>query len=158
MRRGARRAVIAAVAVVSAANVAVAEDDSGVHAFLSNFFGQGGGAIVAPSVPAPAFATERVSRARTARHWASSRPLTVHRQQPRMVAAVGPTKPAKVSIYDDRTLRPGDAVMTATGVRIFAGSTSWPYTKADFVTIAAAKDLSRETVKVLAGLDSLPRT
>ena len=68
-----------------------------------------------------------------------------------------PTKPEKVSIFEDRTLKRGDVVMTADGIRVFAGSATWPYTKADFVDLATAKNLSKDTAKVLAEVDRLPR-
>ena len=71
--------------------------------------------------------------------------------------AQGPTKPGKVSIFEDRTLRRGDAVMMAQGIRVFAGSNSWPYTPGDFVGLDDAKHLSRDTTKVLVQLDKLPR-
>ena len=76
---------------------------------------------------------------------------------PKIVMAQAPTKPGKVSIFEDRTLKRGDAVMTADGIRVFAGSASWPYTKADFIDLASAKDLNKDTTKVLAEVDRLPR-
>ena len=62
-----------------------------------------------------------------------------------------------MSIYEDRTLRRGDAVMTADGVRIFAGSSSWPYTAGDFVSLRDAKNVDRDASKTFAQLDKLPR-
>ena len=47
--------------------------------------------------------------------------------------------------------------MTAEGVRIFAGSRSWPYTAGDFVGLKDAKSVDRDTSKILAQLDKLPR-
>lgn len=160
MRTAARRTAIAALAILSVGNMASAEDDSGVHAFLSNAFGQAGSAGAAPqaapeerSEPRQPVATQRGVRI------AHVRPLTVRRQQPPVVAGPGPMPTdVKVSILNDPTLRAGDAVMTADGIRVFAGSRSWPYAKSDFVPIAQARDLSRDAVQVLAGLDSAPRS
>ncbi len=67
------------------------------------------------------------------------------------------TKYEKVSLLEDRTLKRGDVVMTANGIRVFAGSASFPYTKANFIELAAAKDLNKDTAKVLAEVDRLPR-
>ncbi|MBV9066545.1 MAG: hypothetical protein JO004_12370 [Methylobacteriaceae bacterium] len=48
--------------------------------------------------------------------------------------------PAKgpVSIYNDRTLQRGDSVMTAQGLRVFKGSSRFPYHASDFVPLAEA--------------------
>ena len=54
-------------------------------------------------------------------------------------------------------MRRGDAVMTAKGVRIFAGSSSWPYAESDFVALTDSGEVSKTTSKVLAQLDKLPR-
>ena len=168
MRIGARRAVVATCALVSLVNFASAADDAGVRAFFSNAFGQAGQAAPAVAAPSsePAFRPNirrraAIDRAPTVvRHFASYRPLTVRRQAPKTEVATGPSvaAPIKVSIYNDPTMRAGDAVMTSDGIRVFAGSRSWPYAKSDFVTIAEARDLSHDTVKVLAGLNSAPRS
>ena len=151
MRTGFRRAAIASIAIVAVASAALA-DDSGVHDFLLS--GSSASERSAPVAPAAAPVREGAQRERPV----SYRPLVIRRKTPRVVVAVGPTKPAKVSIFEDRTLRPGDAVMMADGIRIFAGSRSWPYAKSDFVGLDKAHDLSRETVKVLAELNTLPRS
>ena len=162
MRFGLCSAVIAIVALVSVANVAMA-DDAGVHEFLMNAFGQAGqsaqtAAPIAPpaesGVPRRHVANDRSPVFRT--HSVRYRPLTVRRAQPQFAVAAGPSMPVKVSIYRDPTLRAGDAVMTAEGIRIFAGSRSWPYAKSDFVAIAQAHDLTRDTVKILADLNKAP--
>src|ERR1700712_3001605 len=57
--------------------------------------------------------------------------------------ALAPTRPGKVSIFYDKTLQPGDAVMSFKGIRIFAGSKSWPYHDSDFVALADAKQLDK---------------
>lgn len=70
--------------------------------------------------------------------------------------AKGPTAP--VSIYEDTTLRRGDAVMTANGIRIFQGSRTLPYRDTDFVAIADSTNVSRDVAKALNAVDRLPRS
>ena len=68
-----------------------------------------------------------------------------------------PVKPEKVAIFEDRTLRRGDAVMTAKGMRIFVGSNAGPHTSEDFVDLAkSGREVSKTTEKVLADLDKRP--
>ena len=83
--------------------------------------------------------------------------MRLHPAEASPTVAQVPGKPEVVSILRDRTLRKGDAVMMADGVRIFAGSTSWPYVSADFIALASARHISRSTTKVLAAIDLLPR-
>ena len=148
-RRMARFA-IAGAAMLAAVQGASA-DDAGIHDFFSSIFGGGQPQAVPAYAPAPS-EDDGFRRQR-------SRPLTVrlHRPKPRIAYVEPPTKPAPVSIFEDRTLRPGDAVMTAKGVRIFAGSSNWPYAESDFVGLAESGQVSRTTSKVLAQLDKLPR-
>jgi hypothetical protein len=148
------RVAIAGAAMMAAVQGASA-DDAGIHEFFSSIFG-GGQSQAAPSYePAPTVSGYDAPM-RRASH---SRPLTVrlHRPKPRIVYAEAPTKPAPVSIFEDRTLRRGDAVMTAKGVRIFAGSSSWPYSERDFVGLTDASQVSKDTSRILAQLDKLPR-
>lgn len=149
-RRTARLAI--AGAALFAAVQGASADDAGIHDFFSSIFGGGQSQAAPAAAPAPGY-DEPVRRAQR------SRPLTVrlHRPKPRMVFAETPTRPAPVSIFEDRTLRRGDAVMTAKGVRIFAGSSSWPYSERDFVGITEARQVSRDTSRVLAQLDKMPR-
>ncbi|WP_129217147.1 hypothetical protein [Lichenibacterium ramalinae] len=146
------RVAIAGAAMMAAVQGASA-DDAGVHDFFSAIFG-GGQTQAAPASESAAPAPGYDAPMRRA-----SRPLTVrlHRPKPRIVYVDAPTKPAPVSIFEDRTLRRGDAVMTAKGVRIFAGSSSWPYSERDFVGLTDASQVSKDTSKVLAQLDKLPR-
>lgn len=159
LRRSARLA-IAGTAILAAVHGASASDDAGVHDFFSAIFGGGSQSAAAP-VPAPSAPVASVDSAPSYRHVRTfrARPLTVrlHRAKPRVVVAQAPTKPEKVSIFEDRTLRRGDAVMTADGIRIFAGSKSWPYSADDFVSLGDATHLSKDTTKVLAQLDRMPR-
>lgn len=152
---------LAGAALLAAATGASAED--GIGGFLSSIFGGSSPAPQAAPAPqqyAPSYAPRYEPAYRRARlRPLVTRPLVVrlHQAKPKLVVAQAPTKPGKVSIYEDRTLRRGDAVMTADGVRIFAGSSSWPYAASDFVALNQAKNVDRDTSKVLAQLDKLPR-
>jgi hypothetical protein len=59
-----------------------------------------------------------------------------------------------MSLLDDLTLRRGDAVMTARGVRVFRGSTRWPLRHRDFVRVGETS-LSPSARAALATLDRL---
>ena len=72
----------------------------------------------------------------------ASHPLTIRHPSERII-----------SIYEDATLRKGDAVMTRNGIRVFAGSMTWPYLEADFQTISEAQFLRPKTREVLGELD-----
>ena len=150
------RAVAAVAILIGAAGTASAGD--------GNFFEQlfGGGQDAAPAQPqyAPAPVYDGGSGAGETRRpdRRASRPLTVRLHRPKVAhVAQTPTKPVKVSIYEDTTLRRGDAVMTIKGMRIFAGSRSWPYSERDFVTVSDAGRLDKGLQKTLLALDSLPR-
>lgn len=154
--------VLAGMTVLASIHGAAADD--GVTRFFSSIFGGGSSqpaASPAPASVAPAETYVPYSRQsiRASRHDHShTLTLHLHRTAPKLVVAQMPTKPGEVSIYEDRTLKRGDAVMTADGIRIFAGSVSWPYTKADFIDLASAKNLNKDTTKVLAEVDRLPRS
>jgi hypothetical protein len=158
-----RRTLILVLAgMTTLATVQGASAEDGIGGFFSSIFG-GGSSHQQASAPAAAPASYEPSptygRSYTRfSHSFHQRTLTVrlHKAAPKVGLAQVPTKPEKVSIFEDRTLKRGDAVMTADGIRVFAGSAAWPYTKADFVDLAAAKDLSKDTVKVLAEVDRLP--
>ncbi len=120
-------------------------DDAGIGAFFREQFGIGGDAPPAPAYEVP-----------------DERPITVRPRQshvvsrrPHAAVAVGPVAP--VSIYEDKTLRPGDAVMTKTGVRIFLGGHGTPYTENDFAALSDAEGLSKQTERALFAIDKAPR-
>ena len=142
-------AILGGAALVCAAQTAWAEDGD----FFSSIFGGGNSQPAAPQVYEPAVPQELpVHR----------RPLTVKLHRPKVshvarAARPEPGNPGKVSIFQDRTLRRGDAVMTAKGIRIFAGSSSWPYRDADFVAISAAGHMDKSYQRVLLDLDRLQR-
>ncbi|RYC33772.1 hypothetical protein D3273_00510 [Lichenibacterium minor] len=94
-----------------------------------------------------------VPRAR-ARGTVARHPVLVERQAvfPRLIVLPKPARPALVTIYQDRTLRDGDAVMMADGIHVFRGMGAWPHRPHDFVrlTFAAALDWHlRHTLDVL---------
>jgi hypothetical protein len=64
---------------------------------------------------------------------------------------VGPRRPT--DLMDDESLRRGDAVMTATGIRIFIGSSGTPHAPEDFRKLSEIKRLSKVERKALAALD-----
>ena len=67
-----------------------------------------------------------------------------------------PKRPAVVSIYEDRTLRRGDAVMTFAGLRVFAGSRTFPYRPEDFSSLRASRDIKGQLRRALIELDQTP--
>ena len=132
--------------MLAAVDPAAARDD-GVLQFFSSVFG---GAGASSSQVAPS--GENIESPR------QGRPLTVRpRRIPRLAVAAVPIKPEKVAILEDRTLRRGDAVMTAGGLRIFVGSTSGLHTKDDFIDLAkSGHEVTTTTEKVLADLNRRP--
>jgi hypothetical protein len=116
-----------------------AADDAGIWQFL---LGQGrgggyGGGYGAPPAPAwgpmpmlpPPMAARRVVR----------KPV-VHLRivRPKAIAHADIPHKGPVTIYNDRTLRRGDSVMTAQGLRVFRGAPHFPYRASDFVSLAEA--------------------
>ena len=161
------RAISLALAgMTTLATVQGASAEDGLGGFLSSIFG-GGAASQQAAAPASVPSYQKSDAPRSTYRSSYFRPshslhqavLTVrlHRTAPKVGMAQVPTKPDKVSIFEDRTLKRGDVVMTADGIRVFAGSASWPYTKADFIGLAAVKDLNKDTARILAEVDRLPR-
>lgn len=129
-------------------------EDGGFFGFLSHALG-GGSSAPAPVAPATPSEGEQV------------RPLTV-RRTPKKAAHAGagrahlasvPTKTGPVSIYEDPTLRDGDAVMTKNGMKVFAGgrfSPDHPFGEADFVAASASKAVGPNLKKTVIELNKLP--
>ena len=69
-----------------------------------------------------------------------------------------PEELKKVTIYTDKTLMRGDAVMTAHGVRVFTGSSAWPRTESDFVALAATDKMAKTVRKELTAIDVAARS
>lgn len=134
-------------------------EDGGFFGFLSSALGGGSSPAPAPAPAPTASEGERV------------RPLTVRRavKKPGSAAARAatgrarmarlPGKAGPVSIYEDRTLRDGDAVMTKDGMKVFAGgrfSPDHPYSEADFVAVSASKAVAPNLKKTVIELNKLP--
>jgi hypothetical protein len=45
------------------------------------------------------------------------------------------------ALMKDLTLRPGDAVATSTGVRVFKGAAHWPFSNKDFLSLVEARSM-----------------
>ncbi len=58
-----------------------------------------------------------------------------------------------ITIYTDKTLARGDAVMTPTGLKVFNGSSSWPYRDDDFVAVADSGKMTKDIRKELVAID-----
>ena len=65
---------------------------------------------------------------------------------------VGPVPP--IDLMDDESLRPGDAVVTASGIRIFIGSSGSHHAPEDFRKPSEIKGLPKRERKALAALDA----
>jgi hypothetical protein len=61
-------------------------------------------------------------------------------------------------VFDDRTLRHGDAIVTPTGVRIFQAGGRYPYRARDFLPLEAARGLPLDTRRALLAVDRSLRT
>ncbi len=122
--------------------------DGGFFGFLSSL---GGGAAPAPAEAPPSAEPERPLTVRPFRKKRAARASLAHANVP------GKTGP--VSIYEDPTLRTGDAVMTKAGMRVFSGarySPDRPYGDDDFVAVSASKSVTPGLKKTLIELNKLP--
>jgi hypothetical protein len=149
-------AVLAVTAGMLLAGGPARAEDGGFFGFLSAALGGGGGG---GGSPAPAVAPPTASESQQVR------PLTVRRSpkrgpsSARAQMAKVPTKTGPVSIYEDRTLRDGDAVMTKSGMKVFAGgrfSPDHPYGETDFVAVSASKSVAPGLRKTVIDLNKLP--
>lgn len=77
---------------------------------------------------------------------------------PKLIVLPKPPRPALVSIYEDRTLRTGDAVMMADGIHVFRGVGQGPYRPRDFVRLAFVAALDWHLRQTLDALDKNPPT
>jgi hypothetical protein len=118
-------------------------DDAGIWQFLT---GQRGGGYSAPPpplapsiMPPPLIARPFMRRMSTAPHVVRKPVVHLRITRPKAIAhADMPNTTGAVSIYRDHTLRRGDSVMTAQGLRVFKGSSHFPYRGSDFVSLAEA--------------------
>ncbi len=77
---------------------------------------------------------------------------------PKPIVLPKPQRPTLVSIYQDRTLRDGDAVMMADGIHVFRRAGPWPYRPQDFVRLTFAAALDWHLRQTLGVLDRNPPT
>ena len=164
----------ASAAVVGLMSVAVARDDTGVGQFFREEADRANslrGSIlaVAQATPLPEKPQARrvLTVAVSVRHPASRVAARKSPSKTRLALAIprgpqpalfvsDPRRPAVVSIYDDRTLRRGDAVMTLTGLRVFAGSRTFPFRPEDFTTLTASRNIKGQLRRALFELDQAP--
>jgi len=90
-------------------------------------------------MPPPLIARPFMRRMSTAPHVVRKPVVHLRITRPKAIAhADMPNTTGAVSIYRDHTLRRGDSVMTAQGLRVFKGSSHFPYRGSDFVSLAEA--------------------
>ncbi len=145
-----RWSALAATALLVSTGAARA-NDGGIFGFFEQAFGGARGASTR-TLPQPDDA------------FSDSPPLTV-RAHPRRHNSFATSRSPKetlaaikgVTIYTDRTLQRGDAVMTAHGMRVFNGSESWPYTNDDFVAVSSIRSMPVGMRKELRAIDVASR-
>ena len=84
--------------------------------------------------------------------------MLAHAAPPRLLSLPVPTKPAIVSLLEDRTLRNGDAVMLADGIHVFRGDAAAQHRPRDFVRLQLAESLGWKLRQTLNDLDRNPPT
>jgi hypothetical protein len=62
------------------------------------------------------------------------------------------------AILHDATLREGDSVMTARGVRVFQGGSACPHKESDFLALADARDIPQSKRRALVALEKAVNT
>jgi hypothetical protein len=122
-------------------------DDAGIWQFLLNDGRRDFPQASAPAPAAiPALAPSHAPKL-TVRHAPkltmrlTSRPRIVEKLRllrPKALARTDLPQKLAISIYDDRTLRRGDSVMSTHGLRVFRGSSTFPYRPTDFVDLEQA--------------------
>ncbi|MGQ0446554.1 MAG: hypothetical protein ACT4O2_15895 [Beijerinckiaceae bacterium] len=94
-------------------------------------------------------------------HWRAERGFHGHEHRPparRKLSVAHETgdsaqPPPPADLMDDDSLQPGDAVMTASGIRIFIGSSGTPHAPLDFRKPSEITGFSKRERKALAALD-----
>ncbi len=85
-----------------------------------------------------------------------ARSMLAQATRSRLLSLPVPTKPAIVSIYEDRTLRNGDAVMLGDGIHIFRGDAAGQHRPRDFVRLPLAASLGWQVAPDLERSRSQP--
>jgi hypothetical protein len=112
-------------------------DDAGIWQFLLGQRPGGYGGFGAPPPPPPTYwPAEPVHAAAPLR--VKKRVVHVKIVRPKVIAHADLPQKGPVTIYNDRTLRRGDSVMTAQGLRVFKGASHFPYHPSDFVSLSQA--------------------
>jgi hypothetical protein len=62
------------------------------------------------------------------------------------------------AILHDATLREGDSVMTAQGVRVFQGGSACPHKESDFLALADARDIPKAKRGALVAIEKAVKT
>lgn len=152
----------AAFVLIVGLSGAIARNDDGSRTF---FLGNGPVSFVARhAASATAWVHDlTISIHPRSRHFASARRRQLfartrsHAPTKMLMAQVrSPAQEQPVTMYNDLTLQPGDAVMTDTGIRVFRGGRVFPYSDNDFVGVTRAAGLSRTVTRTLASLSIFP--
>lgn len=93
--------------------------------------------------PAPHFVRHRIAHVEHHKKKVAAAP------RHRIVEAKHLVAPMAVDVMDDETLRDGDAVMTAEGLRVFVGLERSHHTQDDFASVSDAEALSRRKLTAL---------
>ena len=160
-------AALATLCVLLLFKAATARDDLGLRLFWSEQLRAATSADRA-AVPRPLRSAQTVRPLRIALMTRHDRQATRRRQHGatmlaratplRLLNLPVPTKPAIVSLYEDRTLRNGDAVMLADGIHIFRGDVAGLHRPRDFVRLQLAASLGWQLRQTLNDLDRNPPT
>jgi hypothetical protein len=145
--------MVLAVAALVVGGSGGARADNGIGGFFQQIFGGGQHGSSDP-LPQPDYAEP------------ASPPLTVrmHKHRRPSGEALGrsarytPEELKNVTIYTDRTLVPGDAVMTKQGLRIFTGEPASTHTAEDFVALSSASKVAKTVRKELTAIDVASRS
>ena len=156
---GAVLVVMASTVVLALASVAGASDNAGVHAFWAEQAAARDSVAAAPlrgsvvPLPGPRVTARVLVVRRLGSKVVRSRPL----RGPVLAFVPPPHATPAVSIFEDRTLRRGDAVMMQDGMRVFAGARAWPLTPRDFLALRVARGIDLHLRRTLVAIDNLPR-
>ena len=74
------------------------------------------------------------------------------------VRAPAPDLTQPDAILHDATLREGDSVMTAQGVRVFQGGSACPHKESDFLALADARDIPKAKRGALVAIEKAVKT
>lgn len=161
-------AALAALCVLLLFKAATAHDDLGLRLFWSEQVRADTSDVRAAVPPLPLRSAKAVRPLRIALSIRHGR-RTVRRRQHgatmlaratslRLLSLPVPAKPAIVSLYEDRTLRNGDAVMLADGIHVFRGDIAGLHRPRDFVRLQLAASLGWKLRQTLNDLDRNPPT